>query len=100
MVVYLMKSDGLYKIGVSCSPKTRVKTIESKLDQNVEIVTTIKTNDDYAIESVLHQQFSEKREHREWFSLNENDVEKFKNEDYMHKVFAELFKESDSKELI
>ena len=77
--VYLMldKNTGFYKIGISNDPQYRERTLQSE-KPTIEMIC----NKCYptrviavAIESALHNAFSDKRVRGEWFALNETEVE-------------------------
>lgn len=72
--VYLMRCQGLYKIGVSVNPEQRRRKIQGSGAFDVELICTIQSNDMFALETELHQRFSGKRVRREWFALNKTDI--------------------------
>lgn len=76
--VYLMKdlSNKYYKIGISNKPEYREKTLQSE-KPSIELLAykkfpTRKIAE--AIESALHNAYSQQRLRGEWFNLNEEDV--------------------------
>ena len=84
--VYLFKNElsGLYKIGVTDKPKTRLNQIKNQSGMVVELVILIELLPDYDenayfIESFIHDFFKEKRKFGEWFDLNVRDVIQVKN---------------------
>lgn len=74
--IYLIgnSSKKIYKIGKSRQPKERYKAIATKLPFPVEIIHVIGGDDIEKAEKLLHNQFSPKRAHGEWFELSEEDV--------------------------
>lgn len=64
----------LYKIGCSNRPNTRVKTVETSVPFDVELIHVIATNRKYSAESLLHRFFRESRLGGEWFVLKDNDI--------------------------
>ena len=76
--VYLMKdtSNGYYKIGISNKPEYREKTLQSE-KPTIEMLACKKfpiRKIAEAIESALHNAYSQQRLRGEWFNLNEEDV--------------------------
>lgn len=76
---YLMvDQNGLYKIGHSKDPSTRVKSVTSSTNR-VTLVCQIETKDMRGLEWDLHKQFDAKWDHGEWFTLSPDDVEYIKS---------------------
>lgn len=73
--VYLLKSNGLFKIGKSKNPSKRITDISPKFPAEVEIVSVIKTKNMDSMESCLHNKFKDKRRLGEWFNLTTEDIE-------------------------
>jgi hypothetical protein len=72
---YLMvDSNGLYKIGYSKDPATRLKKITSKANP-VSIVCQIRNTNCAYLEYELHTKFHERRISGEWFELTAEDVD-------------------------
>lgn len=72
--VYLMKSGDYHKIGLTRrDPRIRLKEITTPTD--TIIVHVIETVDPEGLEHFLHEEFKEKRSNREWFKLDEDDVQ-------------------------
>lgn len=77
--VYICRSDiGLHKIGCSTNPQKRVKDLGLGSSIRHTIIHTIKTNDMFKLEKLLHHKFESKKEHSEWFCLNDKDIEYIK----------------------
>lgn len=79
--VYLIYSSttGLYKIGRSIRPGSRLNAvIEGGQHANPEftanLVAYFLTYEGDKFERILHEQFSDKRSHKEWFRLSREDV--------------------------
>lgn len=74
--VYLLlsTSDGLVKIGMSTNVSERIKWLKKGLPFEVECLYQIPTNDIRGLEKKLHECFSEKRSHGEWFKLTPDDI--------------------------
>lgn len=76
--VYLMKdtSNGYYKIGISNKPEYREKTLQSE-KPSIELLACKKfpiRKIAEAIESALHNAYSQQRLRGEWFKLDDVDV--------------------------
>jgi hypothetical protein len=77
--VYLIKADnGLYKIGKSKNLHARINEFGVKLPVKTELIHSIANSDFSTLELELHERFSDKREHGEWFRLSESDIEEIK----------------------
>lgn len=75
--VYLLSAvhdSTLFKIGRTNNPQNRLRTFNVKLPFAVEYLYIIKTDDMYALESILHHKFASKRLEGEWFKLSSEDV--------------------------
>ena len=72
--VYLIKSGEYHKIGLTRrDPRTRLKEITTP--EGVSLIYVIETNDPEGLEQFLHNEFKDKRSNREWFKLNEEDIQ-------------------------
>ena len=69
MYTYIMKSQGLYKIGKAIDVNARLKGFQCG-NPYIELIKIIQGNH----ERKLHQLYKEKRVRGEWFSLTEEDV--------------------------
>jgi Meiotically Up-regulated Gene 113 (MUG113) protein len=77
--VYLLRAENdLYKIGRSKNPKTRINGIIWSFPIAIELVVVIEATDMKVLEKSLHDQFRERRQRGEWFSLTLSDVEYIK----------------------
>lgn len=80
--VYLLKNlheAGIYKIGMTTDPSTRIRKLEVVLPFPVECDCLIATSDRIALEAELHTKFADKRIDGEWFRLDAADVEYIRN---------------------
>lgn len=76
--VYLMGVvDGCYKIGKSKDPDTRLKKINTP--SVLEVLHTISSDSPSWLEKTLHEAFSHRHRHREWFALSADEVAFFKS---------------------
>ena len=76
--VYLMEclSTGLFKIGRTTDLVSRLKQIQSMSAGRLRIVQYARGGSE--LESRLHREFSGKRQHGEWFSFDELDLQRIK----------------------
>jgi hypothetical protein len=77
--VYLIKGNGVYKIGRSKKLDQRLTYFELKLPFPIEMVHTIYSNDYAGLERKLHDLYNSKRINGEWFELALEDVEYIKS---------------------
>ncbi len=73
--VYFMKNrrNGYTKIGVSCNPKFREKTLQSE-EPEIELLFAIAIEDAYRWEWEFHDVYSAKRIRGEWFALDDEEI--------------------------
>lgn len=76
--VYVIEIENHYKIGISKNPKKRFGEY-TKLYKEPKVVVCEKVKGYDLVEQKLHSYFANKHERGEWFSLDENDIEKIKN---------------------
>ncbi|MEL3922116.1 GIY-YIG nuclease family protein [Aeromonas enteropelogenes] len=76
--VYLMEclSTGLFKIGRTTVLESRLKQIQSMSAGRLRIVQYARGGSE--LESRLHRDFSGKRQHGEWFSFDDLDLQRIK----------------------
>jgi hypothetical protein len=77
MKVYIIKSGEHYKIGKSNIPGQRIKQIAVGCSIEPSLIHVVK-NPSPRLEKIIHQIFIHKRINREWFSLENNDIENIK----------------------
>lgn len=77
--VYLARSGGYYKIGITKRPKQRTYSLRNANPFGAKIIYLIPTDYTRLLERQLHEQFHDKRMHGEWFSLIPDDVERIKH---------------------
>ncbi len=73
-LLYLLKADKYYKIGVTRNLVSRIKSIQTGCMFEVEVEETWLIDDPTKTERQLHKIFKNKRMTGEWFELNEEDV--------------------------
>ncbi len=75
-VVYFVRSPStkLIKIGFAESFERRQSQYATHTPEKLQWLFVVKTNNFKRLEKQLHQQFYNKRKHREWFALNTKDL--------------------------
>ena len=71
--IYLIKSNGLYKIGYTTNLKSRLNDYKVHFGL-VEVVYIYKGFNCYELETILHNLVMDKNHRGEWFELNDKDV--------------------------
>lgn len=76
-LVYLIKADNIYKIGVTTNLQQRLKVIERRIKKSVQVTHTF--GGWTMAEKTMHLFYADKRiVGGEWFNLTDEDVEKIK----------------------
>lgn len=73
--LYVLESSGLYKIGYSFDPETRLRRLQTGSASPIKIVHLIRTPHYRQLEKKLHHRFASKRVHGEWYALDTADLE-------------------------
>lgn len=74
--VYVLKAEnGLYKIGRSAKPKSRLNILERMSPVHLEIFRVFKCYNQVEAEKAIHEMFTYCRKHGEWFELDPMDIE-------------------------
>jgi len=74
--LYVIKCNEFYKIGMTSDlVEYRMKYMQIGNPYQLEIIASYKGNNIPSKEKYLHKMFFKKREHGEWFKLNEIDLE-------------------------
>ena len=76
--IYLMKCENYIKIGRAFNPIARHYSLKYQTPFEVELLFHQKVRDDKELEAYLHFVFRDKHYKGEWFSLDEEDVNKVK----------------------
>lgn len=77
--IYLIKGQGeTYKIGLSATPATRIRTLGVQLPFPIDVLHLIETDNMLAAEKQLKDRYEAKRVNGEWFQLSEADVAEIK----------------------
>jgi len=72
--VYIAKSDGFYKIGISNDPPGRIKILSTASPHPVELIIEWESENAALTEKRLHKLFDEERMNGEWFQLDETEI--------------------------
>lgn len=77
--IYIMLNErnGMVKIGMSKSPRTRERTLQSQ-EPEVKMIYCSERFYSWTDEQSIHAKFSAKRVRGEWFSLNEEEIDAVK----------------------
>lgn len=77
MMLYVIgnRHYGWYKIGVSSNPDKRINEIRTGCPVPVEIVLVAETDEAEELERMLHLHFASQCMSREWFVLDDEDLE-------------------------
>lgn len=97
----LAKESGRVKIGISKSPESRLKQVQTSAPERVELISVTPSLFARPIESSLHEIFDDERVTGEWFDLDEDKVSallEFMNDckDYYRKYIGEVSYEYDT----
>lgn len=79
--VYLIQNNdnGLYKIGFTSDIKTRMKQLNHQYIDGIKEIAFLDSDDTYGDEKNIHAMFTSKKVKGEWYDLNQDDIEYFKN---------------------
>lgn len=78
--IYILKSDGFYKIGVATDVGRRVKELQTGNPHTIECVFSRQVPEAYEIEKFLHDTFAEYRVKGEWFKFDNKILEVVKDQ--------------------
>jgi len=85
-MVYIMQCGKYYKIGISTSPKRRVKDLQTANPQEIVLIATkeVRQGNDYMMEHKLHVELEEYRVRGEWFMVKKSKMDEI----IMHNAFT------------
>ena len=73
--IYLLKSNGIYKIGRSLNIKSRIDLYRTENPFGIRLIFQKEVDDYVKVESILLEKFKENKvKGKEWFDLNLKDV--------------------------
>lgn len=77
--LYIIKSGEYYKIGKALKPKQRIKTYITENPNKITVILCEKVKDYTKTEKELHSKFKDKNHNREWFNLDDKDINLIKD---------------------
>ena len=74
--VYLIENTHNHytKIGVSTNPSRRLRQLQTGNDSILQLIGTIKVEDAFKVEKLLHKSYTQKRVYGEWFAISADDL--------------------------
>lgn len=87
--------EGYYKIGISKNPKKRLKQLQTGSSSDLQLIDTYKTSRYSIIEKSLHRIYSHGLKRGEWFDLNIEEVNNFKNNCKIFEKNIELIEQNN-----
>jgi hypothetical protein len=76
--IYVLKSDGFYKIGTSVDIDKRIKELQTGNPHTIECIFSRQVPEAYKVEQSLHASFEKHRIIGEWFKFNDMLLKKLK----------------------
>lgn len=74
--VYVVKAEnGLYKIGKTQNPKSRISSLQTSSPVKLDLFCLFYSSDMDTAEIMLHDMFEETREIGEWFRLTDSHID-------------------------
>jgi hypothetical protein len=85
--VYLIRAaNSLYKIGFASNIERRFNTLRAQSPIPLELVLHFNGENARELERELHDKFSDKRHHGEWFELSDEDLDYIQAQDVTYKM--------------
>lgn len=84
--VYILKSEGLYKIGRTLNPKQRIKSYRTQNPYGTEVVIMERVEEYLRTEAAMLRMFEGKKVKGEWFRLTRHDIEELKKIMYVFQI--------------
>ena len=79
--VYLLTDGELYKIGVTRgSIENRISKLQTGNPYDIAIIDYFESEYPFKVEKMLHARHSQQRINNEWFNLEKEDVNNFRDE--------------------
>ena len=78
--VYVMRSNGLHKIGKTQCLTLRLQAIQADTTAQVELVYCVKSDDPLSVEATAHRILAACRVRGEWFDCSQHDAASAVNE--------------------
>jgi len=74
--VYIIKGGNYYKIGISKSPEKRLKQLQdASTPYFLKLILLKYTDQIFSLEKELHKKFKNKNINKEWFKLNQSNID-------------------------
>lgn len=73
--IYVLQGGDYYKIGSTTKLDDRVTRLSTLMPFSINLICAIATEDMFALETMLHNSFANKRTNGEWFRLEPEDIE-------------------------
>ncbi len=73
--VYLLESDGFYKIGVASEPHGRIRELQTGNPHKINLIANCKTENAHGTEWFIHSILSKFNVQGEWFRLTSTEIE-------------------------
>lgn len=99
LIVYIVKidSEDKYKIGYTKRElNTRIKELQTGCPYTISPIWSFKSEYPTKLESYLHRNYSHKRVEGEWFVLDNNDIEKIKEDCISFEKRIEILMENEN----
>jgi len=99
MNIYLINQENtnLYKIGITKKdPLKRLKELQTGNGNNLLLIKTFKTKNDFKLESALHAFYKMNKINSEWFELTQEQVDKFDSTCLLYESNITYLKEANN----
>lgn len=74
-VYFIRVPSGITKIGCTTNLENRIKGIQGMCSEPLTLLGTIETPEQYKVEESLHEYFTDKQVHGEWYDVSTSDIE-------------------------
>lgn len=79
-VYFIRASNGLVKIGCAVNPRKRFVSCRTDSPLPLEMLFVVRSANASSLEGRLHEAFSARHSHGEWFALTEADLERLQRD--------------------
>ena len=73
--IYILESDGFYKIGVSANINNRIKELQTGNPYTIECVFSRRVPEAYEVEKYIHKLFEQDKVSGEWFEFDDRTLD-------------------------
>ena len=77
--IYILESDGFYKIGVSANINNWIKELQTGNPYTIECVFSRRVPEAYEVEKYIHKLFEQDKVSGEWFEFDDRTLEYIKD---------------------